>query len=197
MDKKLRKKLLELARRDAVVRDRLAANGSLFDGYHPEMQAVHEENAAALERVLETAGWPGTSQIGKDGADAAWIIAQHAIGLPAFQRRCLALLEDAAARGEAPAWQPAHLADRIRSFEGRPQIYGTQFDWDDQGLMSPLPIEDPDGVDARRAALGLPPLAETTRNHRLQSEREPRPPDLEARRREAREWAVKVGWRPA
>jgi len=197
MDQKLRKKLLELARRDAVVRDRLAADGSLFDGYHPEMQAIHEKNAAALERILERAGWPGTNLVGKDGSEAAWIIVQHAIGLPDFQRRCLALLEDAAARGEAPAWQPAYLADRIRTLEGRPQIYGTQFDWDDQGEMSPLPIEEPDGVDARRAAIGLPPLAETTRNHRLQSEREPRAVDLEARRKEMREWSVKVGWRTA
>lgn len=197
MNRKLRKTILQMAKRDAVVRERLVADGSLFEGYHPEMQAVHEENAAALAQIVETHGWPGMSLVGKDGSEAAWIIAQHAIGLPGFQRRCLALLDEAARQGEAPAWQPAYLADRIRALEGRPQIYGTQFDWDEQGEMSPLPIEDPAGVDARRAAIGLPPLAETTRSHRLQSEREPRPADSEARRREMREWAVKVGWRPA
>ena len=62
-------------------------------------------------------------------------------------------------------------------------------------MMSPLPIEDPANVDARRAEIGLPPLAETTHSHRLQSKREPRPVDPEARRREAEHWAVKVGWR--
>ena len=197
MNRKLRETILQLAKRDAVVRERLAADGALFEGYHPEMQAVHEQNAAILAGILETHGWPGMSLVGKDGSEAAWIVAQHAIGLPDFQRRCLVLIEEAAKRGEAPAWQPAYLGDRIRTFEGRPQIYGTQFDWDDQGLMSPLPIEDPDGVDARRATIGLPPLAETTRNHRLQSEREPRTADHEARRKEMRDWAVKVGWRPA
>jgi hypothetical protein len=66
---------------------------------------------------------------------------QHAISLPQFQRQCLALLQAAVTRGEAPAWQVAMLTDRIRILEGRQQLYGTQFDWDANGQMSPLPIE--------------------------------------------------------
>jgi hypothetical protein len=77
-------------------------------------------NAEALEIALES-GWPGVSRVGKDGADAAWLVAQHAIGRPEFQRRCLALMEDAVARGDAPAWHAAYLADRIRTLEGRGQ----------------------------------------------------------------------------
>ena len=36
-----------------------------------------------------------------------------------------------------PAWQPAMLEDRIRVFEGRPQLYGTQLEPDEQGNMRP------------------------------------------------------------
>jgi hypothetical protein len=41
-------------------------------------------------------------------------------------------------RGDAPALQAAMLEDRIRAFEGRPQRYGTQFDWDANGEPSPV-----------------------------------------------------------
>ena len=195
MDKELGDRLVAMAANDAAVRERLAADGSLFDGYHAEMQAVHDANAAVLEAILAGRAWPTRSLVGEDGAEAAWRILQHAIAQPNLLRRALPLLEAAAARGELPAWQPAFLSDRIRTFEGRPQIYGTQFDWDANGEMSPLPIEDPVEVDARRARIGLPPLAETIAHHRRHSGREPRPNDPEARQRAMHEWAVRVGWR--
>ena len=197
MDEALRTRLLAWIGRDEAMRSRLAADGSLFEGYHPEMQAVHDAHAAELETILAERGWPTRTMVGADGAEAAWLIVQHAIARPDLLRRALPLLEAAAARGDIPAWQPAYLSDRIRTFEGRPQLYGTQFDWDEQGEMSPLPIEDPAGVDARRARIGLPPLAEAIARHRRQSEREPRAEDLNARQREMDEWAVRVGWRSA
>ena len=194
-DEALRRRLLGLARRDAETRERLAADGSLFDGYHLEMQAVHEANAAELRTIVEAQGWPGRGLAGEDGAEAAWLVAQHAIGLPDFQRACLRALQAAAAIGAVPAWQPAYLEDRIRSLEGRPQLYGTQFDWDEAGEMSPLPIEAPEGVDARRAEIGLGPLADATHRHREAARSQPRPEDLQARRQVMAEWARATGWR--
>lgn len=195
MDQPLRERLLALIARDEQVRARLIADFSLFDGYHPEMQAVHEENAVALSAIIAERGWPTEPLVGEDGAEAAWRIAQHAIALPDLQRRFLVLLSEAAERREIPAWQPAYLDDRIRSFEGRPQLYGTQHDWDGNGLMSPLPIENPEDVDARRAEIGVAPLAEATARHRRDSPSEVGPVDLAAHRRKAEDWAVKTGWR--
>ena len=43
--------------------------------------------------------------------------------------------------------------------EKRMQVYGTQFTAGRSG-PEPQPIEDPEGVDERRAAVGLEPLAE-------------------------------------
>ena len=191
----IRAKLLAMAAEDCGVRARLAADGSLFDGYHPEMQRVHERNAALLLAILEKSGWPSVSVVGREAADAAWLVAQHAIGLPAFQRRCLAELEAAARAGAVPDWQPAMLLDRIRILEGKNQIYGTSFDWDAKGEMSPLPIKEAAGVDERRRAVGLPPLAEAVAEKRQQSRSEPRPRDFAARQREMESWARRVGWR--
>jgi hypothetical protein len=195
----LRDELRALARADAETRERLAADGSLYGGYHPEMEAVHRANAARLRAIIEAHGWPGRSLVGEDGAEAAWRVAQHAIGEPAFMRAVLPLLQKAIVQEEAPPWQAAYLEDRIHALEGRLQRFGTQFDWDEEGRMSPHPpIEDPEGVDARRAVVGLEPLAEATRKHRAQAAASGEPPagDLAARRAEGEAWARRMGWRP-
>ena len=191
----IRDRLLALAREDLATRERLAANGTLYSGYHPEMQAIHESNALALEEIIEEIGWPTKGRVGKDGSEAAWIIAQHAIGLPEFQRRCLSAIKGAVQQDEAPAWQYAMLLDRIRVFEGRTQLYGTSFDWDEEGNMSPLPIEASDLVDHRRLAVGLPNLAEAIAAKRAETQNEPRPSDFHARQQSMHEWARDVGWR--
>jgi hypothetical protein len=69
---------------------------------------------------------------------AAWQIVQHAIGDPEFQRRSLELVRGAARRGDADPLQVAMLDDRILFFEGRLQLYGTQFDWDANGQTSAI-----------------------------------------------------------
>jgi hypothetical protein len=197
LDQALRAELLAMADEDQRVRAELAADGSLFDGYHPSMEAVHARNAARLAEILDRRGWPGRSLAGEDGAQAAWQVLQHAIGLPPLQRRGLELLRAAAEAGEVPAWQVAMLEDRIRTFEGRPQRYGTQFDWDRHGRMAPLPIEDPDGLEERRRAVGLEPLAQRVRAMRQSARREGEraPQDWAARQREMDQWARKAGWR--
>jgi hypothetical protein len=187
----IREQLIARATKDLEVRERLRAEGSLFDGYHPEMQAVHEDNAAALDEIIQVHGWPTAELAGPDGAEAAWLIVQHAIGLPAFQRRCLDHLQRAATSGQIPAWQPAMLLDRIRILEGRPQVYGTQFDWTAEGEMEAFPIEDAGRVEQRRAAVGLPSFADT----KAAMQSQPKPPNPADRAAKRDEWAKKVGWR--
>lgn len=99
-------------------------------------------------------GRPTRELVGPD-AQAAWLVAQHAISLPDDERKCSEILAHAFAVGQVPAWQMAMLLDRIRTFEEQPQAYGTQFDWDDEGKLSPVFIENRDGVDQRRLDVGL------------------------------------------
>ena len=189
--------LLRLERRDQETRARLAKDGVLFGGYAPAMEQVHLDNAAQLETMLAAEGWPERSKVGSEGCRAAWIIAQHAISLPAFQRKCLTLLREAVASGEAPAQHAAYLEDRIRFNEGRPQRYGTCLDWDEAGRLGPGPLEDASAVDQLRRDVDLPPLAEVIRRVEAETLREgPGPPaDLREWRRRQDEWARRVGWR--
>ena len=193
----LRQELLAMAEEDLRLRAELARTGALYQGYHPAMRAVHDRHAGRLAEILADHGWPGASRVGEDGAEAAWLVVQHAIAQPGFQRQVLVALCAAARLGDVPAWQPAMLEDRIRTMEGRPQRYGTQFDWDETGQLSPLPIEDRPDVDARRQSVGLSPIEEEIRRQRAAAagSTERPPGDWEARRQEREAWLREVGWR--
>jgi hypothetical protein len=197
MNAALRNELLAMAEEDQRVRGELAADGSLFDGYHPRMEEVHRRNSARLTAIIAEHGWPGHSLAGEGGASAAWLVLQHAIGDPPLQRRGLGLLRQAAARGEIPPAQAAYLEDRIAFFEGRPQRFGTQFDRDEKGELRPPPVEDEASVDERRRAVGLVPLAVEIRQRRERIiEGNEKPPVDWARRQQKYEaWCRKVGWR--
>lgn len=197
LNEALRVKLLAMSEHDLRVRSELAATGELFGGYNERMAGVHRENAEKLELIIEGIGWPGVSMVGKDGAEAAWLVLQHAIGSPSLQRKCLPILEAAAQTGEAPSVHFACLEDRIRVFEGRPQRYGTQFDWNESGMLSPQPIEEPDRVDSHRASVGLGPMSERIQEVRQQAAAEGHEPPADFKEYQAaREaWVRSVGWR--
>ena len=60
-------------------------------------------------------------------------------------------------------------------------------------MLSPWPIEDPEGVDARRTAVGLPPLADRIAQARKSAQGSV-PPDYARRQAEMRAWSKLVGW---
>ena len=150
MDDGLRAELLRRMEKDQVARKALDSEA---------MRDADGENLPWLKGVIAAHGWPGASLVGTDGAHAAWLLAQHADADPAFQRQCLDLLTVAVEAGEARMRELAYLTDRVLLAEGKPQVYGTQVNRHG-GSWVPRDLGDPDGVDARRAAAGLGPLAE-------------------------------------
>jgi hypothetical protein len=119
---------------------------------------VDNENTHWLKEVVEKHGWPTRTLVGVDGANAAWILVQHADADPQFQRHCLDLMSKCP-REEVSQENFAYLTDRVLLAEGKKQKYGTQLVWVDRKFQ-PRPIEDEANVDKIRAAVGLPPLAE-------------------------------------
>jgi hypothetical protein len=121
---------------------------------------LDRKNMARLAEIVEAHGWPGRSLVGEEASRAAFLILQHA-GLGS-QKKYFPLLRRAAAKGEARPADAAMLEDRILMREGRKQIYGTQVRSGPEtgGKLELYPVEDEGRVDERRAAVGLPPLAE-------------------------------------
>lgn len=194
----LRSELIHLQRLDLDTRDRLAATGELFHGYAADMEKRHVANAERLHEIVREHGWPGRSLVGSLGAEAAWLIALHAISRPDLQREFARRLDEAIARGDARSEHAAYLEDRIRFNERRPQVYGTIFDWDENDELNPWTIERSDEVEARRLRAGLPPLEEAIRTARENAARDNERPteDHAARQREIEEWSRRVGWLP-
>ena len=122
-----------------------------------QLMDVHDE---ALHEITTDVGWPGRSMVGEDGADAAWVITQHADRHHAYRRHWLPLVERAVADGEADPRHLARLTDRIALVEGGPQSYGTYAHLDAAGgTVFEVPIAGTaHDLERRRAVLGLPPL---------------------------------------
>lgn len=196
LNEELRRELLAMRKEDLRVRAETIQASSVYEGYNRQMEAVHNRNAERLKQLVGEYGWPGRSLVGEDGMIAAWFIAQHAISDPPFQRQVLEILKTALARGEVSPQSVAFLEDRICIFEGRPQIYGTQFEPDEQGMYRPSPIADPENVNARRRAAGMNTIEERTREiNESQQQEEVDPRKLAEYRRKQLEWLRKVGWR--
>lgn len=124
-------------------------------------EAADSVRSAWLRRTVRVHGWPTRTAAGIAAAEAAWLILQHS-PMYDWQADMLPTLERLAARGELPPPDLALLTDRVLVHRGEPQRYGSQFDLVD-GRLVPARVADPAGLDARRAAVGLPPMAEYAR----------------------------------
>ena len=188
----LRQELVAMREEDLRVRKELVDAGELGGPYVPRMEAVHVRNAARLRELIAEHGWPTEEIAGKDGAEAAWFITQHAIGEPDFQRSVLKLLQSAA--GKVPAWHAAYLEDRIAMQEGRPQRFGSQWMDDPRdGFIRPWRLAEPENVNSLRASVGLDPLRPIPEPGPELSDEEQR--RVKENQRWWEEWLASKGWR--
>ncbi len=194
LNEAFRLELIAMRAEDSQVRQELADSGELGGTYVPRMEAVHIRNAERLKELIILNGWSDETAVGDDGAEAAWLIVQHAIGYPAFQRHCLHLMQESAKHGKIPKWHAAYLEDRIAMYEGRRQRYGTQ--WLDDpvdGRARPWQLEDSERVNEFRYAVGLKAMPRVPE----------RGPDLSLEQQEAirrnqhwwEQWLAGKGWR--
>lgn len=151
-DPELREELLRMTEADQAVRALPLAS--------PEeerlLTAVDAVNTARLKAIIGLQGWPTVSQVGQDGAEAAWLLAQHADKDPAFQRSVAEAMKPLIASGQVKASNYAYLWDRTHD----PQRYGTQGSCVAKGRWEPRMVEDAEKLDQRRAQFGLTPIEE-------------------------------------
>ncbi|GAA3550184.1 hypothetical protein GCM10022419_033040 [Nonomuraea rosea] len=154
MNTTLRDELLQRMERDQAVRTATPLGQPMTEQARQEWKQVDHDNTRFLQEVIAEHGWPGCDLVGDNASQAAWLLAQHADHDVAFQRRCLDLLQKAAAAGQAEPSHVAYLTDRVCVADGRPQLYGTQYHAP-EGHLQPRPIDDPGHLDQRRAQMGL------------------------------------------
>lgn len=194
--KGIAEKIIDLKIADVTLRGKLVQRGQLSEGYNEEMKRLHNKHAKILNGIIDAIGYPTIEKVGKEATEATWLVIQHSIGQPWFMRKCAELLERAVTEHKADPINLAYLTDRIAVLEGRPQRYGTQFDWDETGRLSPNRVDNPTAVDERRKSIGLNTLGEQTETMRRQAQNEKQlpPTDFEKRKHEMEEWKKSVGW---
>lgn len=147
-----------------VLMDRLAASDSekvakKWRQAVARQNALDSKNRQRLDEIVKEYGWPKRSVFGEEASGVAFLIVQHAE--LDYQKKYLPLIKEAAGQKEARRSDLAMLEDRILTRQGKKQIYGTQLRLNQTTQRMELyPIEDEENVDARRAAVGLEPLAQ-------------------------------------
>jgi hypothetical protein len=115
-------------------------------------------NLVVVKSILDEYGWLGSDVVGEKGNRALFLVIQHADRIT--QEQYLPMMREAVKNGKAKGSSLALLEDRVLLAQGKKQIYGSQISQDLQTHDYYVrPLEDPDNVDKRRAAVGLEPLA--------------------------------------
>ncbi|MFF6833392.1 DUF6624 domain-containing protein [Streptomyces sp. NPDC012438] len=134
---------------------------------------IDHANAGFLARAVADYGWPGVPLVGEEGARAAWRLALRADTRADVQRLASRLMYDAVDRGTASLRQWAHLYDRCLVNANLPQLYGTQHRLGPDGPQRQAVSEPAGDLDARRAAVGLPPAGLALRRLRVRLAADP------------------------
>jgi hypothetical protein len=124
MNQALRQELLALAEQEQSFLGSTQHDQN-SDEVQRQLLALMGRLSRRLVEILDTHGWPGKTLVGEDDAEAAWTLALHTMHDPDVLRRCLTLMRDAAAAGEAEPSQVAFLVDRVSLVERNVQVYGT------------------------------------------------------------------------
>lgn len=196
MNEELKSTLVKMVEEENHLKAELASDGTLYESYPVKIRELHLNQANELERIVETYGWPKISLVGKEGADAAWLILQHSISRPDFMKRCFPVFESAVQENEASSRHLACLTDGIRYFSREPQVYGSYFDWNEKGQFCPWVIEDPENVNERRNKMGLNTLEERIKEMEgdVRKNNLLPPKDYLERQSEMNQFLKEVGW---
>lgn len=128
-----------------------------YDEYLFNLMCTSDENNLDwLKDQVALNGWFDIRRYGPSADQAAWLMVQHADGAPAYQAYIAAVLEVKARSGETDPKNYAFLSDRIAVRAGQPQTFATQMECVNGAWVTPE-IVDPQGLDSRRASIGLPP----------------------------------------
>jgi hypothetical protein len=117
-------------------------------------------NLVEVERIIKEYGFPGKSLVGEPENEAAWFVIQHSDKIEEY----FPLIKKAGEEGELSLTKVAMMEDRMLTYRGEAQIYGTQ----GKGIFkvkNPTkqedfyyviwPIKNPDKVNELRKAVGF------------------------------------------
>ena len=125
-----------------------------------EIQKEYDrENQLFLDSIIDKYGWPGISLLDNDGANAAFLIAQHADLNLKFQEKCLKSMKKAFIKNDVFRPNFAYLMDRVMLRKYDFQLFGSQC-MEIDGIFQPRPLYDERIVVTLRKYFWMNPLEE-------------------------------------
>ena len=112
---------------------------------------IDHENLEIIISLLEACGMPTLQEVNDVQMAGIWGVLQHAP--PKYQSKYIPLLEKSAKNGDVKWSVIALMQDRALMYEGKPQIYGSQFK---NGELYNL--YEPEFVNQRRSEIDMQPL---------------------------------------
>ena len=157
-NEELRRELLQMLKEDQAVRAPFMEGRMPTEAEARTMRERDEADTKRLAEILDRDGFPGVKLVGLNATRAFVTMLLHSPS-PELQKRALPHVERATRRREIPPDDFAMLADDVLMAEGKPQLYGTNFQFVN-GKLALGATGDPARLDERRRRLGLAPIAE-------------------------------------
>ena len=157
-DAPLRTQLMTMRATDQTARGFASApaSASTKHGLVQKLPVTDTQLTEELKQIVKEKGWPTIAMVGIDASNAAMLILTHTPD-HAWQQQMLPQLTQLA---DADKIDPSNLAlvvDKALVSAGKLQRYGSQFKYVD-GAMAMYGVEDPGGLDRKRARALLPPI---------------------------------------
>ncbi len=130
--------------------------GKDSDAYEYFWEVVENQDSILEKEVttiLDKYGWLGISQVGRLANTTLWSVLQH--GSASSKEKYAPLLKASVLKGESQPSHYARLIDRMLINTNRPQLYGTQIDYDSSEIPTFFSIEKPEYINQRRKEIGL------------------------------------------
>lgn len=113
---------------------------------------IKEAQSIVDGQIEKTGRYPGRSTVGLMLESVAWSVMKQ--GDLTYLQKHLPLFQKAVEEKELHPRFVAAIIDKIEIFQGKPQIYGTQYQ-SVNGIPEPYPIKDRKNIDKLRIQMGL------------------------------------------
>ena len=121
--------------------------------------SVFTTHQQILKQLFDQYGFLGFDRVGEEGSLNFWLMVQHSDHDPKFQQEILEQMKIEVNKGNASPSNYGLLVDRVNLNTGKPQVYGTQVDYNlATGQAFPRNLADSASVNERRKSVGLEPL---------------------------------------
>lgn len=157
-DAPLRDRLMKMRATDQAARGFASAPASTSSKQElvQKLPVTDAQLTAELKQIVNEKGWPTIAMVGIDASNAAMLILTHTPD-HAWQQQMLPQLTQLSDADKIDPSSLALVVDKSLISAGKLQRYGSQFKYVN-GAMAMYGVEDPGGLDRKRARALLPPI---------------------------------------